>query len=121
MFADDGFSGAALDRPALEALRDAVASGWVETVLVWSVDRLSRNFAHQMLLQEESDRSGVKIVFAQEPDDGTPQGCCCDKCCRSSPSMSGPPDRGAVTAGQDPPRPSRFAEHDHARPLRVSF
>ena len=74
MFADDGFSGAALDRPALEALRDAVASGWVETVLVWSVDRLSRNFAHQMLLQEEFDRSGVKIVFAQEPDDGTPQG-----------------------------------------------
>ena len=74
MFADDGFSGATLDRPALEALRDAVASGRVETVLVWSVDRLSRNFAHQMLLQEEFDRSGVKIVFAQEPDDGTPQG-----------------------------------------------
>ena len=38
------------------------------------MDRLSRNFAHQMLLQEEFDRSGVKIVFAQEPDDGTPQG-----------------------------------------------
>ena len=74
VFADDGVSGATLDRPALEALRDAVASGRVETVLVWSVDRLSRNFAHQMLLQEEFDRSGVKIVFAQEPDDGTPQG-----------------------------------------------
>ena len=74
VFADDGFSGATLDRPALEALRDAVASGRVETVLVWSVDRLSRNIAHQMLLQEEFDRSGVKIVFAQEPDDGTPQG-----------------------------------------------
>ena len=74
VFADDGFSGATLDRPALEVLRDAVASGRVETVLVWSVDRLSRNFAHQMLLQEEFDRAGVKIVFAQEPDDGTPQG-----------------------------------------------
>ena len=74
VFAADGVSGATLDRPALEALRDAVASGRVETVLVWSVDRLSRNFAHQMLLQEEFDRSGVKIVFAQEPDDGTPQG-----------------------------------------------
>ena len=74
VFADDGFSGATLERPALEALRDAVASGRVETVLVWSVDRLSRNIAHQILLQEEFDRSGVKIVFAQEPDDGTPQG-----------------------------------------------
>ena len=74
VFADDGFSGATLDRPALKALRAAVASGQVETVLVWSVDRLNRNFAHQMLLQEECNRSGAKIVFAQAPDDGTPQG-----------------------------------------------
>ena len=42
---------AALPRPALEALRDLVASGAVDTVLVWSVDRLSRNFAYQMLLR----------------------------------------------------------------------
>ena len=74
VFADDGFSGATLDRPALEALRDAVAGGEVETVLAWSVDRLSRNFAHQMLLQEEFARHGARIVFVQEPDDATPQG-----------------------------------------------
>ena len=74
VFADDGFSGATLDRPALEALRDAVADGEVETVLAWSVDRLSRNFAHQMLLQEEFARQGARIVFVQEPDDATPQG-----------------------------------------------
>ena len=74
VFADDGFSGATLDRPALEALRDAVAAGAVETVLAWSVDRLSRNFAHQMLLQEEFARHGARIVFVQEPDDATPQG-----------------------------------------------
>ena len=74
VFADDGFSGATLDRPALEALRDAVAGGEVETVLAWSADRLSRNFAHQMLLQEEFARHGARIVFVQEPDDATPQG-----------------------------------------------
>ena len=74
VFADDGFSGATLDRPALEALRDAVAGGEVETVVVLSVDRLSRNFAHQMLLQEEFARQGARIVFVQEPDDATPQG-----------------------------------------------
>ena len=74
VFADDGFSGATLDRPALEALRDAVAGGEVETVLAWSVDRLSRNFAHQMLLQEEFARHGARIVFVQAPDDATPQG-----------------------------------------------
>ena len=74
VFADDGFSGATLDRPALEALRDAVAAGEVETVVAWSADRLSRNFAHQMLLQEEFARYGARIVFVQQPDDATPQG-----------------------------------------------
>ena len=74
VFADDGFSGATLDRPALEALRDAVAGGEVETVVAWSADRLSRNFAHQMLLQEEFARHGARIVFVQEPDAATPQG-----------------------------------------------
>ena len=74
MFADDGFSGATLDRPALEALRDLVASGAITTVLVWSVDRLSRNFAYQILLQEEFARAGAHVVFVQEPDDATPQG-----------------------------------------------
>ena len=74
VFADDGFSGATLERPALEALRDGVASGEIETVLVWSIDRLSRNFAHQILLQEEFARTGAKIMCVQEPDDATPQG-----------------------------------------------
>ena len=74
VFADDGFSGATLERPALEALRDGVASGEIETVLVWSIDRLSRNFAHQILLQEEFARTGTTIVCVQEPDNATPQG-----------------------------------------------
>ena len=74
VFADDGFSGATLERAALEALRDGVASGEIETVLVWSIDRLSRNFAHQILLQEEFARTGATIVCVQEPDNATPQG-----------------------------------------------
>ena len=74
VFADDGFSGATLERPALEALRDGVASGEIETVLVWSIDRLSRNFAHQILLQEEFARTGATIACVEEPDNATPQG-----------------------------------------------
>ncbi len=74
VFADDGYSGATLDRPALEALRDLVASGAIATILAWSVDRLSRNFAYQILLQEEFARAGAQVVFVQEPDDATPQG-----------------------------------------------
>ena len=74
VFADDGYSGATLDRPALEALRDAVAGGEVATALAWSADRLSRKFAHQMLLQEEFARHGARIVLVEAPDDATPQG-----------------------------------------------
>ena len=74
VFADDGFSGATLARPALEALRDGVARGEIGTVLVLSIDRLSRNFAHQILLQEEFARSGAAIRCVQEPDDSTPRG-----------------------------------------------
>ena len=74
VFTDDGVSGATLERPALEALRDGVARGEIETVLVWSIDRLSRNFAHQILLQEEFARCGAAIRCVQEPDDSTPHG-----------------------------------------------
>src|SRR5258708_21999566 len=53
VFEDEGHSGATLVRPALEALRDLVAQGCVDVVLVYSPDRLARKFAyHPLLLQE---------------------------------------------------------------------
>jgi site-specific DNA recombinase len=42
---DDGISGARLDRPALERLRDLAAEGAVEVVLVTAPDRLARRDA----------------------------------------------------------------------------
>lgn len=44
VFTDDGQSGARLARPALDRLRDLVAQGAVQTVLVLAPDRLSRPF-----------------------------------------------------------------------------
>ena len=58
VFEDDGFSGARLDRPGLEAVRDLAAEGRLEAVLVLSPDRLSRKYAYQVLLLEEFERSG---------------------------------------------------------------
>jgi site-specific DNA recombinase len=49
VYKDDGFSGARLDRPALDRLRDAVAQGEVEAVLILSPDRLARQFAYQYI------------------------------------------------------------------------
>ena len=42
IFQDEGYSGATLVRPGLEALRDLSAEGQIGAVLVYSPDRLSR-------------------------------------------------------------------------------
>ena len=39
IYQDEGFRGTAVDRPALDALRDAVAAGELEAVLTLSPDR----------------------------------------------------------------------------------
>jgi len=62
-FADDGYSGATLVRPALERLRDLAASGALDRVYVHSPDRLARRYAYQVLLMDELRRAGVEIVF----------------------------------------------------------
>jgi DNA invertase Pin-like site-specific DNA recombinase len=63
VFEDEGHSGATLVRPALEALRDLVAQGCLDVVLVYSPDRLARKFAYQALLLEEFARAGVRVEF----------------------------------------------------------
>ena len=73
VFEDDGFSGARLDRPGLEAVRDLAAEGRIEAVLVLSPDRLSRKYAYQVLLLEEFARCGVACQFVQSPPAETPQ------------------------------------------------
>jgi site-specific DNA recombinase len=67
VFEDEGYSGATLVRPGLEALRDLAAQGEIQVVLVHSPDRLSRKYAYQVLLTEELQRCGVSIVFLQAP------------------------------------------------------
>jgi site-specific DNA recombinase len=63
VFEDEGHSGATLVRPGLEALRDLVAQGCLDLVLVYSPDRLARKFAYQALLLEEFARAGVRVEF----------------------------------------------------------
>ena len=73
VFEDEGHSGATLVRPALEALRDLVAQGCVDVVLVYSPDRLARKFAYQALLLEEFARAGVRAEFVKGPRGDTPE------------------------------------------------
>ena len=50
IFRDDGQSGATLNRPGLDRLRDAVRAGEVDQVLITDPDRLSRNYVQMMVL-----------------------------------------------------------------------
>jgi site-specific DNA recombinase len=70
-YVDDGCSGTNLQRPALETLRDAVASGQVECIYVLAPDRLGRRHAHQVLLIEEFRRAGAEVVFLNRSIGGT--------------------------------------------------
>jgi len=70
VFEDEGFSGASLQRPALERLRDRAAEGAFEVLLCHSPDRLARRYAYQVLLLEELGRVGVEVIFAKQPERG---------------------------------------------------
>lgn len=67
IFRDDGYSGATLNRPGLDQLRDQLREGDIERVLIASPDRLARNYVHQMVLLEEFARYGCQVDFLDQP------------------------------------------------------
>ena len=67
IFEDDGYSGATLERPGLERVRDLAAEGQIQVVLAYAPDRLSRKYAYQILLIEELARNGVETLFVKAP------------------------------------------------------
>ena len=74
IYKDDGYSGGTVDRPALDRLRDAVAQGELEAILMLSPDRLARHFAYQYIVTEEFERAGCQVVFTNHDGFGsTPQ------------------------------------------------
>jgi site-specific DNA recombinase len=66
-YIDDGQSGARLDRPGLDALRDAAEAGLFELLWCLSPDRLARAYAYQVLVLDELARFGVTVRFTDAP------------------------------------------------------
>jgi len=73
-FIDDGYSGARLDRPGLDALRDAAEAGTIDAVWCLSPDRLARAYAYQILILDELSRYNVPVHFSDAPPLDDPQG-----------------------------------------------
>jgi site-specific DNA recombinase len=75
VFLDEGVSGSILQRPALDMLRDLIRVEALEAVLIYSPDRLSRSYPHQLILMEEFRKHGVKICYLKAPEEAkTPEG-----------------------------------------------
>jgi site-specific DNA recombinase len=69
------FSGAYLfDRPLLNEQRAKIRAGEYGAVIVYAIDRLSRDIAHLAILSDEIERHGAKLHFVTESLDNTPEG-----------------------------------------------
>jgi site-specific DNA recombinase len=67
IYRDDGYSGAQLNRPGLDRLRDHAALAAFEMVLITAPDRLARKYVHQVLLMDELERHGCAVQFLDRP------------------------------------------------------
>jgi DNA invertase Pin-like site-specific DNA recombinase len=59
---DGGFSGATMDRPALQQLLADVTAGRVDTIVVYKIDRLTRSLADFAKIVEILDAKGASFV-----------------------------------------------------------
>jgi site-specific DNA recombinase len=59
---DGGFSGASLERPALQRLLADVASGKVQVIVLYKIDRLTRSLADFAKIVDVLDKAGASFV-----------------------------------------------------------
>lgn len=69
-YADEGISGATLDRPGLQDLMAAAAEGAFDVVLVAKLDRVARDLFTALFVEKELLLNGVEIVSIAEPFNG---------------------------------------------------
>ena len=67
-------SGLTLDRPKLNELRELIRAGDIDVVIVYCLDRLSRNATHGVILRDELDKHHVILESVTEDIDKTPLG-----------------------------------------------
>ncbi len=71
---DPGQSGASLDRPGMDRVRDLVAAGGITVVLAQDRDRFSREPAYTYLLRREFEQHGCKLKALNDRGDESPEG-----------------------------------------------
>ena len=71
---DPGQSGASLERPGMDRVRDLVAGGGVSVVLAQDRDRFAREPAYLFYLREEFAEHGATLRALNDRGDGSPEG-----------------------------------------------
>jgi site-specific DNA recombinase len=71
---DPGQSGANLERPGMDWIRDLVAAGGVSVVLAQDRDRFAREPAYHYLLKKEFEEYGAKLRSLNDRGDDSPEG-----------------------------------------------
>ena len=66
-FDDEGYSGASLDRPAFRHLRDLARSGGVDRIVIYRLDRLSRNLRDFVTLFQEFRDHNIGLTILDAP------------------------------------------------------
>jgi site-specific DNA recombinase len=70
----EAWSGLSLERPRLAEVREVVRSESIESVVVYSLDRFSRDPVHGVILMQELEKYGVSLEAATETVDNSEVG-----------------------------------------------
>lgn len=74
-FVDEGFSGANTDRPAFIRMKNKIKNGEFDIVVVYKIDRISRNMVDFINLVDNFEKYNVRLVSVTEgADPSTPSG-----------------------------------------------
>ena len=71
---DEGWSGAYLERPGLDRVRDLVEAGGVGVVVAQDADRITREPSHRAFLDEEFERFGTRLMALDDWGDDSHEG-----------------------------------------------
>lgn len=73
VFCDDGWSGEMLQRPGLDAFRDAIKAGVFQIAYCYDRGRISRKFVYQEIILEEIENLEIKFITLHDTSAETPE------------------------------------------------
>jgi len=70
----EAYSGLSLERPELDKLRELVRTGAIDTVIVYSLDRFTRDPVHGVILMQDLEKYGVALEAITDTVDNSETG-----------------------------------------------